>query len=72
VPEITPSVYRKTLEWLFNKDTITLALMQRELKMSYPLAANIMDNLKLDEFISCTQNVVEKGVNHKKIRSALK
>lgn len=42
--------------------------MQRELKMGYPLAANIMDNLKLDGFISCTQNIVEKRVNHKKIR----
>ena len=72
VPEITPSVYRKTLRWLLDKKTITLAMMQRELKMGYPLAANIMDRLKLDGFISCTQNVVEKSVNHKKIRSALK
>ena len=58
VPEITPSVYRKTLEWLLNKDTITLVMLQREMKISYVLAANIMDRLKLDEFISCTKNVV--------------
>ncbi len=66
--EITPSVYRKTLEWLLDKKTITLVMLQREMKMSYPLAANIMDNLKLDGFISCTQNVAEKKVNHRKIR----
>ena len=72
VSEITPSVYKKTLEWLLNKDTITLAMMQRELKMGYPLSANIMDGLKLDGVISCTQNVAEKRVNHKKIRSVLK
>lgn len=68
VPEITPSVYRKALEWLLDKKTITLAMLQRELKMGYPLASNIMDRLKLDGFISCTQNVVEKKVNHKDIR----
>ena len=68
VPEITPSVYEKVLRWLLDKKTITLAMMQRELKMGYPLAANIMDRLKLDGFISCTQNIVEKRVNHKKIR----
>ena len=72
VPEITPSVYRKALEWLLDKKTITLVMLQRELKMGYPLASNILDRLKLDGFISCTQNVVEKSVNHKKIRSALK
>lgn len=72
VSEITPNVYRKTLRWLLDKKTITLAMMQRELKMGYPLVANIMDNLKLDGFISCTQNAVEKRVNHKKIRSVLK
>lgn len=70
--EITPSVYRKTLSWLLGKKTITLAIMQRELKMGYPLAGNIMDNLKLDGFISCTKNVAEKKVNHKKIRRTLK
>ena len=72
VSEITPSVYKKTLEWLLNKDTITLAIMQRELKMEYPLAANIIDRLKLDGVISCMQNVAEKRINHKKIRSVLK
>ena len=72
VSEITPNVYRKTLRWLLDKKTITLAMMQSELKMGYPLAANIMDRLKLDGFISCTQNVVEKKVNHRKIRSVLK
>lgn len=72
VSEITQSVYKKTLEWLLNKDTITLAIMQRELKMGYPLVANIMDRLKLDGVISCMQNVAEKRVNHKKIRVVLK
>lgn len=72
VSEITPNVYRKTLSWLLDKKTITLAMMQRELKMGYPLVANIMDWLKLDGFISCTQNVAEKRVNHKKIRSVSK
>lgn len=72
VSEITPSVYRKTLRWLLDKKTITLAMMQRELKMGYPLSANIMDRIKLDGVISCTQNVAEKRVNHKKIRSVLK
>ena len=72
VPEITPSVYRKTLRWLLDKKTITLAMMQRELKMGYPLAANIMDRLKLDGFISCTQNVVEKRVKQKKVKEILK
>lgn len=72
VSEITPSVYKKTLEWLLNKDTITLAMMQRELKIGYPLVANIMDRLKLDGVISCKQKVAEKRVNHKKIRVVLK
>lgn len=72
VPEITPSVYRKTLEWLLNKDTITLVMLQREMKMGYVLAANVIDRLKLDEFISCTQNIVEKKVNHKEIRRIIK
>lgn len=72
VPEITPNVYRKTLRWLLDKKTITLAMMQRELKMGYPLAANIMDRLKLDGFISCTQNVVEKRVKQKKVKEILK
>lgn len=72
IPEISPIVYTKALRWLLEKKTITLAMMQRELKISYPLAANIMDRLKLDDFISCTQNVAEKRVNQKKIRSVLK
>lgn len=72
VPEITPSVYRKTLDWLLEKKTITLVMLQRELKMGYVLAANVMDRLKLDGFISCTQNVVEKRVNHKKVRKTIK
>lgn len=72
VSEISPNVYRKTLSWLLDKKTITLAMMQRELKMGYPLVANIMDWLKLDGFISCTQNVAEKRVNHKKIKEMLK
>lgn len=46
--------------------------MQRELKMEYPLAANIIDRLKLDGFISCTQDMAENRVNHKKIRVVLK
>lgn len=72
VPEITPNVYRKTLRWLLDKKTITLAMMQRELKMGYPLAANIMDRLKLDGFISCTQNIMEKRVNQKKVKVMFK
>ncbi len=72
VPEISPSVYRKTLKWLLDKETITLVMLQREMKMGYPLAANIMDRLKLDGFISCTQSVAEKKVNHKKIRRTIK
>lgn len=72
VPEITPNVYRKTLRWLLDKKAITLAMMQRELKMGYPLAANIMDRLKLDGFISCTQNAVEKRVKQKKVKEILK
>ena len=72
VPEITPSVYRKTLDWLLEKKTITLVMLQRELKMGYVLAANVMDRLKLDGFISFTQNVVEKRVNHKKVRKTIK
>ncbi|MBR2376370.1 MAG: 3'-5' exonuclease [Clostridia bacterium] len=72
VPEITPNVYRKTLCWLLDKKTITLAMMQRELKMEYPLAANIMDSLKLDGFISCTQNIMEKRVNQKKVKVMFK
>lgn len=69
--KITPNVYRKTLEWLLNRNIITLAMMQRELKMDYPTAANIMDNLKLDGFISCMQNVVEKRINQKKVKEML-
>lgn len=72
MPEITPVVYMKTLEWLLDKKTVTVVTMQRELKMGYPLAENIMDNLKLDGVISCMQNVAEKRVNHKKIRVVLK
>lgn len=72
VPEITPNVYRKTLRWLLDKKIITLAMMQRELKMEYPLAANIMDSLKLDGFISCTQNIMEKRVNQKKVKVMFK
>ena len=72
VPEITPSIYRKTLEWLLDKKTITLAMLQRELKLGYPLAANIMDRLKLDGVIFCTQNVVEKRVKQKKVKEILK
>lgn len=72
VPKILPIVYTKTLHWLLEKKTITLAMMQRELKMGYSLAANIMDRLKLDEFIFCTEIAAEKRVNHKKIRSVSK
>lgn len=72
VPKITPNVYRKTLRWLLDKKTITLAMMQRELKMEYPLAANIIDRLKLDGFISCTQDAVEKRVKQKKVKEILK
>jgi len=72
LPEITPSVYRKTLEWLLEKKAITLTMMQLELKMGYILAANIMDSLKLDGFISCTQNIMEKRVNQKKVQEMFK
>lgn len=72
VPEITPSVYRKTLEWLLNKDTITLVMLQREMKMSYPLANSVLDTLILDGVITCQGPRIEKKVNHKKIRGALK
>ncbi len=46
--EITPSVYRKTLQWLLDKDTITLVMLQREMKMSYPLANSVLNTLILD------------------------
>ena len=72
MPEITPGVYMKTLEWLLDKKTVTVVTMQRELKMGYPLAAKIMDNLKVDGVIYCMQNVAEKRVNHKNIRVVLK
>ena len=72
VLEITPSVYRKTLQWLLDKDTITLVILQREMKMSYPLANSVLDTLILDGVITCQGPRIEKKVNHKKIRGALK
>jgi thioredoxin reductase (NADPH) len=70
--EITPGVYRKTLQWLLSKDAITLVMLQREMKMSYPLANSVLDTLILDGVITCQGPRIEKKVNHKKIRSALK
>ena len=72
VPEITPNVYRKTLRWLLDKKAITLVMLQREQKMGYVLASNIMDRLKLDGVISCTQNVAEKRIKQKKVKEILK
>lgn len=72
VPEITPSVYLKTLEWLFNKDTITLVMLQREMKMSYPLASSVLDTFILDGVITCQGPRIEKKVNHKKIKGMVK
>ena len=72
VPEITPSVYRKTLQWLLDKDAITFVMLQREMKMSYPLANSVLDTLILDGVITCQGPRIEKKVNHKKIRGALK
>ena len=66
--EITPSVYRKTLQWLLDKDTITLVMLQREMKMSYPLASSVLDTLILDGVITCQGPRIEKKVNHNKIR----
>ena len=34
--EITPSIYRKTLDWLLDKEAITLVMLQREMKMNGP------------------------------------
>ena len=70
--EITPSVYKKTLEWLLDKEAITLVMLQREMKMSYPLANSVLDTLILDGVITCQGPRIEKKVNHKKIRGALK
>jgi DNA polymerase-3 subunit alpha (Gram-positive type) len=70
--EITPGVYRKTLQWLLSKDAITLVMLQREMKMSYPLANSVLDTLILDGVITCQGPRIEKKVNHKKIRGALK
>lgn len=70
--EITPNIYRKMLEWLLDKDAITLVMLQREMKMSYPLANSVLDTLILDGVITCQGPRVEKKINHKKIRSALK
>lgn len=70
--EITPSVYRKTLQWLLDKDTITLVMLQREMKMSYPLANSVLDTLILDGVIVCQGPRIEKKVNHKKIKGMFK
>lgn len=69
--EITPSVYRKTLQWLLDKDTITLVMLQREMKMSYPLANSVLDTLILDGVITCQGPRIEKKVNHNKIRKMI-
>ena len=66
--EITPGVYRKTLQWLLSKDAITLVMLQREMKMSYPLANSVLDTLILDGVIICQGPRIEKKVNHNKIR----
>lgn len=71
-PEITPRVYRKTLEWLLDKDAITLVMLQREMKMSYPLASSVLDTLILDGVITCQGPRMERKVNHNKIRRILK
>ena len=70
--EITPNVYRKTLQWLLDKDTITLVMLQREMKMSYPLASSALDTLILDGVITCQGPRIEKKVNHKKIKGMVK
>lgn len=70
--EITPSVYRKTLQWLLSKDAITLVMLQREMKMSYPLANLVLDTLILDGVITCQGPRIEKRVNHKKIKGIIK
>ena len=70
--EITPSVYRKTLQWLLSKDAITLVMLQREMKMSYPLASSVLDTLILDGVITCQGPRIEKKVNHKKIKGMVK
>ena len=70
--EITPSVYRKTLQWLLSKDAITLVMLQREMKMSYPLANSVLDTLILDGVITCQGPRIEKKVNHKKIKGMVK
>ena len=70
--EITPSVYRKTLQWLLSKDAITLVILQREMEMSYPLASSVLDTLILDGVITCQGLRIEKKVNHKKIKGMVK
>ena len=70
--EITPNIYRKTLEWLLSKDAITLVMLQREMKMSYPLASSVLDTLILDGVITCQGTRIEKKVNHKKIKGMVK
>ena len=70
--EITPSVYRKTLQWLLSKDAITLVMLQREMKMSYPLANSVLDTLILDGVITCQGPRIEKKVNHKKVKGMVK
>ncbi len=70
--EITPSVYKKTLEWLLDKEAITLVMIQREMKMSYPLASLVLDTLILDGVITCQGPRIEKKVNHKKIQGIVK
>ena len=66
--EITPNIYRKTLDWLLDKDAITLVMLQREMKMSYPLASSVLDKFILDGVITCQGPRIEKKVNHNKIR----
>lgn len=70
--EITPSIYKKTLEWLLSKDAITLVMLQREMKMSYPLASSVLDKFILDGVITCQGPRIEKKVNHKKIKGMVK
>ena len=70
--EITPSIYKKTLEWLLSKDAITLVMLQREMKMSYPLASSVLDTLILDGVITCQGPRIQKKVNHKKIKGMVK
>lgn len=69
---ITPSIYRKTLDWLLDKEAITLVMLQREMKMSYPLASSVLDTLILDGVIICQGPRIEKKVNHKKIKGMVK